>query len=206
MHLTRKESSTKLPIERKGTKYIARASSHIDNSVPVVIAVRDMLNLAKTANEVKKIIQQKILKINGRPVKDYRESILLFNIFEAGKTYELSILPTKKFFFKETKNRDSRLCKVVSKRLIKKGLTQLNLHDGSNVITKDKISVGDSVYLDFQGKIKKHMSIAKDKEAFIFSGRYAGQQVKITDLDDKKVKVKINGGAAELEQSCMVAI
>ena len=206
MHLTRSDAIKALPIPRKGTKYVARASSHLHDSVPVVIAVRDMLKLARTANEVKKMIQQKILKINGRSVKDYRESILLFNIFEADKTYELSILPTKKFFFKESGKKESRLCKVVGKSIVRKGLTQINLHDGSNILTKDKINVGDSVYLDFNGKIKKHITLDKDKEAFVFSGKYAGQQIKITDVEGNKIKVKMKGDTAELEESCMAVV
>jgi len=206
MHQTRKSASTKLPIERKGAKYIARASSNIKNSVPVVIAVRDMLKLARTAKEVRKMIQNKLLKINGRLVKDYRESIQLFNILEADKTYELSILPTKKFIFVPITYKDLRLCKVVNKRLSKKGIFQLNLHDGSNVLTKDKINVNDAVYLDFTGKIKKHSILAKDKEAFIISGKYAGEKAKITHFENKKVSVKFKGGTAVLNAEAVAVL
>lgn len=206
MHLTRKESSTKLPIERKGTKYIARATSHINNSVPVVIAVRDMLKLARTAKEVKKMIQHKLLKINGKPVNDYRQSILLFNILEADKVYELSLLPTKKFVFVPSKAKNERLCKVTNKRLVSKGAVQLNLHDGSSVLTKEKINVGDSVYLGFDGKIKKHVALSKDKEAFVFSGKYTGQKVKVSDVKDGKVSVKVSGGSVQLDKSSVAAL
>lgn len=206
MHQTRESSATKLPIERKGTKYIARASSHLDDSVPVVIAIRDMLKLARTAKEVKKMIQDKILKLNGRPVREYRESVMLFNILEADKAYELSLLPTKKFTFIESKSKNQRLCKVMNKRLVSKGLFQLNLHDGSNVITKEKINVGDSVYLDFSGAIKKHIPISKDKEAMIISGRYTGNTLKIQDIKDGKVIIKINGGTAEIDKSAVMVL
>lgn len=205
MHKTRKSSTTKLPIQRKGTKYIARASSHIQNSVPVVIAVRDMLKLAKTANEVKEMIKKKILKINGRAVKDYRQSILLFNILEADKAYELSILPTKKFVFVPTKHKDQRICKVTNKRLVSSGLIQLNLHDGTNLITKEKVNVEDTVYLDFNNKIKKHVPLEKGKDVFIFSGKYAGQSAKVADLEGKSVSLKINGETATLTVDAVIA-
>jgi len=206
MHQTRKSSSTKLPIERKGTKYIARARSNISNSVPVVIAVRDMLKLAKTAKEARKMIKEKLLKINGRVVKDYRESIQLFNILEADKFYELSILPTKKFFFRPVQSKGERLCKVLNKRIVKKGLTQINLHDGTNILTKDKINTGDSVYLGFDSKIKKSASLLKDKNVFIFSGKYSGQNAKIIDKKDGIVKVILKEGTAELQESCLIAL
>lgn len=206
MHQTRKESTTKLPIQRKGTKYIARAASHLNNAVPVVIAVRDMLKLARTAKEVKKMIQGKILKINGRAVKDYRESIKLFNIFEAGKVYELSLLPTKKFALLEVKGRNMRVCKVINKRLVSKGIFQLNLHDGSNVLTKEKIAVGDSLYLDFEGKIKKHIPLAKGKEVFIFSGKHLGNKATVDNLEDKKIIINLDGGTAEISNSSVIAL
>jgi len=190
MHQARQSVTTKIPIERKGTKYIVRSSSHLDNSVPLLIAVRDILGLAKTAREVKHMIQTRLLKINGRLVEDFKESIKLFNILEADKTYVLSLLPTKKFVFEETKDSDTRLVKVINKRLVSKGLFQLNLHDGSNILTKDKINVGDSLILDFSSKIKKHIQIDKGKEVFVFSGKYAGHKGKVESISDSSITIK----------------
>ena len=59
MHLTRAQASNKIPIPRKGSKYVARPLMNLKDSVPVVIAVRDMLKLARTAKEVKKMIINK---------------------------------------------------------------------------------------------------------------------------------------------------
>lgn len=205
MYLKRQRATIKLPIERKGTKYIARAFSHIDNSVPLVIAVRDMLKLAKTTGEVKKMINQKMLKINGRIVKDYRESILLYNLLEAGKIYVLTLLPTGKFTFKEARNKDARLCKVIGKTLLKNNKIQLNLHDGSNIISNEKIPIGDSVYLDLSGKIKKHVPLEKGKEVKIISGKYSGLDAKIDSIEGKKVSLIINEKTAILEKNMIIA-
>lgn len=206
MHLTRKSSTIKLPIERKGTKYIARASSHLSNSVPVVIAVRDMLKLAKTAKEVREMIKNKLLKLNFKHVKDYRESVRLFNILEADKLYELLVLPTKKFAFVPAKNKDQRLCKVTNKTLLGKSIIQLNLHDGTNVLSKEKIKVEDSVYLDKNNKIKSHISIEKGKKVFVFSGRYAGNMATISEISGKIVSIKLDGGSAEISVRSVIAL
>ena len=192
MHLKRQRAATKLPIPRKGTAFIARALSHTENSVPVVIAVRDMLKLARTAGEVKKMIKEKLLKINGLPVKDYRESINLFNLFEADKNYILTLLPTGKFIFEESKD-NLRLCKVINKKLLKNNTVQINLHDGSNLISKDKISVGDSIYLDLQGKIKKHVKLEEGRWAIIIFGKYTGLKGKINSTEGKMVWILIEG-------------
>lgn len=206
MHQTRKQASKKLPITKKGTQYIARASSHLQDSAPVVIAVRDMLKLARNAKEVKEMIKQKTLKINGKAVKDYRESIRLFNLFEADKPYVLSLLPTGKYVFEATKSKE-RLCKVVNKRLVSDNKVQLNLHDGSNVITKDKVNTQDSVYLDLSGKISKHVVFDKGKSCIIISGKYIGSKGKIESLKDGKANVKLDDNVeAELPPSGVIVI
>jgi small subunit ribosomal protein S4e len=206
MHQTRQESSTKLPIPRKGTKYIARASSHSYDSVPVVIALRDMLNLAKTSKEVEKMIKQKLLKLNGKLVEDLHESIKLFDILEADKSYVLKLLPTRKFFFEESPKASERLCKVMGKKLLKDNKIQLNLHDGSNIIADNKIKIGDSLYLDFSGKMKKHVSLEKGKAVFILTGRYVGLEGKIAEISGKKIIVKFKENEATLPLDSIIVL
>lgn len=205
MYQSRQAASTKLPIHRKGTKYVASALSDRKNSVPVVIAVRDMLKLSRTKKEVKKMIQSKLFKINGKLVKDYRDSIKIFNLFEAGKVYVLSLLPTGKFVFEEASNSKTRLCKVINKKLIKNSQVQLNLHDGTNILTKEKIKVGDSVYLDLEGKMGKHVPLEKGKDAFIISGKYLGLSGKISSVKENKVLVKLKEKEVELPSGNVVA-
>lgn len=192
MHQKRQRTTTKLPIPRKGSKFIVRALSDPNNSVPITIALRDMLKLAQNKNEVKKMIHNKLLKINGRSVKDYRESIGLFSVLEAGKTYILTISPRKKFVLEEAKQKDTRMCKVTGKKLYKNGRIQLNLQDGTNVLAKEKISIGDTVYLDFSNKIKKHVPFEKGKKAFIISGKYTGRSGKVESVEGKEVGLKLD--------------
>lgn len=198
MHQTRQQTTKRLPIKRKGTKYVVRALSHPDESVPVLIAVRDMLGLAKTKKEVKKMITQKLLKLNGRDVRDYRESIKLFNVFHAGKDYILKLSPVRKFFLEETKDSKERLCKVIGKKILGKNEIQLNLHDGTNILADKSINIGDSLYLDISNKIRKHLSLEKGREAFIFSGKYSGQSGKIENVSEKQVLIKLKKGSAIL--------
>src|SRR5262249_50742257 len=146
----------KIPLPRKGKKYVVRGVGHFAIGVPVLIAVRDMLHLANTTREVKHMIHEKLIKINGKLVRDIKETIKLFNILEVGKSFKLSILPTGRFTFEETKA-NMALYKVTNRKMVKDKKIQLNLHDGTNILLpeKEKISVGDSLELDFQRKLKK---------------------------------------------------
>lgn len=206
MHQTRQSVTTKLPIPRKGTKYVARAKTHVMNSVPVLIAVRDMLKLAQNLKEVKSLINQKLLKINGRSVRDYRESITLFSLFEADKLYKLTLLSTGKFAFEDANIKEGRLCKVLNKHLLSQGRIQLNLHDGTNVISKDKIATQDSVYLDLEGNIKKHVSLEKGKEVFTLSGRHRGDTGKVVSIAGNLATISYEGGSVVLKKSAIVAL
>jgi len=208
MYQTRQAASIKLPIKRKGTKYVAKALSHVRDSVPVVIAVRDMLKLARTAREVKKMIKEKMLKINGRPSKDYRESICLFNIFEADKIYRLSIMRTGKFIFEEMKKNENRLCRITGKRLVSGGKIQLNFHDGTSVLTEKKeIGTGGSVYIDQKGKIASHIPFEKGREVFVIKGKHQGLSGSIESIEKKKIIIKFQGGkTADLRKDTLFVI
>ena len=132
MHQTRNEVIRALPLPRKGTKYVACALRHNSSCVSVVVAIRDMLKLANTSNEVKGMVHNKALKINGKPAKDLHDPINLFSIFNADKTYKLNILPTGRFVFEETKD-NTKTLKIVSKTAVNKDSFQYGLHDGTNI-------------------------------------------------------------------------
>ena len=71
--------------------------------------------------------------------------------------------------------------------------TQLNLNDGSNVLSDKPIQINDTLYLDFQGKITKHVSVEKGKHCMIISGKYIGKNGKIENVENGKVSLKIEG-------------
>ncbi len=206
MHQSRQEATTRLPIQRKGKTYVARASSDLENSIPVVIAIRDILGLAKSKKEVKSMINQKIIKINGKEVVDFHESLKLFNLLEAGKTYVLKLSPTRKFFLEEVKDGKERLCKVIGKKVLRNKKMQINLHDGTNLIGDKKIKIGDSLYLDLSGKIKNHVPLEKGREVFVTGGRYEGQSGKISEVQEKKILIKFKEGSSLLDLDSIIVL
>jgi small subunit ribosomal protein S4e len=173
----------------------------------VLIAIRDMLHLASSAREVKAMIHHKTLKHNGRLVRDMHESIALFGQLEADKNYRLSLLPAGKFTFKELKKQEDKLCKVIGKRLVAAGKTQLNLHDGTNVVAREKkdalIAIGDSLHLDENNKVKTHLALEKGREVFITGGKHLGVTAKVAAVANGRVTVIYEGGQATLAKSAV---
>ena len=121
------------------------------------------------------------------------------------KSYRLSILPTNKFFFEETKDTDKRMCKVIGKRLFNGGKIQASLHDGSSVIVKNDIAVDDTLYLDNAQKIVKHVALKAGVTAFVISGRYVGKQGKVSAVENKKVTLKVDDKEVTLPSSNVIA-
>jgi small subunit ribosomal protein S4e len=205
MHQTRSEVIKALPLARKGTKYIVRASRHSTTSVPLLVAVRDMLKLANTSKEVKGMIHNKKLKINGKPALHLSDPISLFGSITADKTYLLTILPTGRFNFVETKD-TSRKLRITGKRVVRDGKTQYSLHDGTSVISDKNYNTGDTLILTHDNKISKHLGLDKGKEVFAISGSYIGREGKVQNLEGKKITIKFDKEEVVLDKSHVIVI
>ena len=55
------------------------------------------------------------------------------------------------------------------------------------------MSVGDTVVIDFENKIKKHVAIEKGKKVSVFFGSNVGRQGIISDADGQNVTVNLDG-------------
>jgi len=205
MHQTRSEIIRALPLARKGTKYIARALRNNSNSVPLVVAIRDMLKLAGTSKEVNGMVHNKKIRINGKPAKTVNDPICLFSILSADKDYILKILPTGRFEFTDTKDKDRKL-KIIGKKSVKEGALQYSLHDGTNIVSDKAFSVGDTLVLSHENKVVKHIKLITGADVFAVSGTYIGNIGKIENISAKKIAVKFDNGEAVLNSAQIMAI
>jgi len=205
MHIVRAASGMHLPIPRKGTKYIAVAANHQHTGITVVAAVRDILGLAKTSKEVQHMVTQRLLKVNGKVVKDIHLGIRLGNVLEADKKYVLKVLPTGRFGFAETK-KDMRLGKVVGKKVLPGNKIQIHLHDGTCFNGTKTIAIGDSVTLDLNGKVKDTIKLEKGKRVLILSGSKIGKEGKVVALENSTVQIQFEEGITTLEKSKVMVI
>lgn len=205
MHLTRAQITKRVPIARKGTRYIARPLSHPNTAVSVLSAVRDILKLARTAREVKEMIKQKQIKINGRIVYDYHAPVHMLGILDADKRYILTILPTNRFSLEETKEK-TRIAKIINKKTLNGGQVQLNMHEGTNVVTKSKANVGDSVELDMDNKIVNVLPLGKGKKALLIYGRNVGVKGTIKEVEGKMLILEINGQQVKASREQVIVL
>lgn len=111
--------------------------------LPIAYVVRDILGYASTVREVKQILNAGSIKIDGRPRMDYRYPVGVMDVVEITplKAY-YRILPhpvTKLALHSIPKDEaEFKLCRVENKSTQRKGVTQLNLHDGRSMLLKQK--------------------------------------------------------------------
>ncbi|MFH1631159.1 MAG: 30S ribosomal protein S4e [Candidatus Aenigmatarchaeota archaeon] len=143
------------PIERKSDTYVVvPKGGAIRSTLPVCIAVRDMLRYADNVRELKSMINRKIIRVDGKLVKDYSNYISIMGILTIG-TENFRLLPTKKGYglFSPENDVDKKLLKIVNKTVLRGNKIQLNFHDGRNlIIEKDSYKTGDVVVFDLNSK------------------------------------------------------
>jgi ribosomal protein S4E len=185
-HIKRQNMGKFWPVSRKGTKYVAVASHNQKNSISLVIVMRNILNLVKTKKELKKAINEKLIKINNKEIRDVNYPLGLFDVLSVGgKNYRAGLSANKKMIFEEVKDVKNKTVKIIGKKILGKDKIQLNLMDGRNVLSKEKAKVGDSAVISFDGKLEKIIKMEKGKIGFVFEGKHAGHKGKIENIVER---------------------
>ncbi len=179
------------PIKRKGQKFVVRPtpSKKYMTSIPLSLVFKTMLKSCKTMKEVKNILQDKEVFLNGRRQKNPRSLLGLMDVLsvpESKEYYRLIINKNKKLQIIKISDKEAqfKLCKVIGKTFLKKGVVQLNLSDGRNInVKKDKFVVGDSLLIELpKQKIKEHYKFEKGSYAYLVKGKHIGAQGTVQDI------------------------
>lgn len=205
-HLKREKSPKNWPIERKGTAYLVRPRYNLENGVPILIIVRDMLKLAKDRKEVKHAMNSKQIMLNHRPVLDDKDCVQMFDVItilpakESGhseKSYRLVIGKNKKFNLQEVSNSQAghKISKIINKKTLRGNKTQINFSDGRNFLSDIKCKVGDSGLVNLKAKkLDKIFPLKEGEKAMVYAGKHAGEQGKIAEIDKENNRVKLEIG------------
>lgn len=185
-YLKRNKIGNFWPIPRKGTKYLAVASHNQNESIPLSVILRDILRLVKNKKELKRALNEKQVLINNKQIKETNYPVCLFDILTIGKkNYKAILSENKKMIFREIENKDSetKIYKILNKKKLGEDKIQLNLTQGKNILSNEKIEVGDSVILNLKdNKIIKKIPLEKGRTAFAIKGKHAGKSGKILEI------------------------
>jgi|TARA_Y100001949_G_C15964728_1_gene321006 small subunit ribosomal protein S4e len=152
----------------------------LEGSVPLVIVLRDYLHVCDTAREARRILGGGKVLLDQRVVRDPKRGVGLMDVISlpAVKTNFRCLLDHHgRLHFSEIKATAAKwkLLRVEGKTTLRGGKTQLNLHDGSNLLSDEDVSTGDVLQLTLPGlDVKKILKFSKGAPALVTGGAHVG--------------------------------
>jgi small subunit ribosomal protein S4e len=192
-HLKRLAAPRAWSIQRKKYVWVTRprAGPHpLERSIPLLILLRDFLHHANTAREAKKIIAKGEILVDCKKVKDHKRPVGLMDTISIPKLQEyyrmlldakgklrLVKIPLEKASWK--------LVRIENKTTVRGGRTQLNLHDGRNILLENpKYKTGDTLKIELPSqKILEHYPLEKNSLGLVIGGKHSGKIAKIISYE-----------------------
>ncbi len=181
------------PLERKTAKWamkIPPGPYRKEYSMPLAMVLRDLLKLCDTAREARLIVGSGSVLVDNSIVREPKfpvgimssisiPSMGLNKIMLVDRRCKLSLAEI------DAQNAQTKLCKIEEKTSIKKGKTQLNLHDGRCIVHEidEGDKVGDTLKIELPGqKIVKRYPLKEGSFALVTGGKHVGQVSKIVGV------------------------
>ena len=189
MKLKRISSPGTWMVKRKHGKWITDPVSGFkrSESLPLTHVLQE-LGVCKTAREVKKLVSERKVLVDGRKVKSHKQGVGLFDVVSliGEKTaWRLVYSSSQKLSFIECKDADKIILRVENKKLLTKSKGfQLNLSGGFNIVsTKKNISPGDSVLVSIPDlKIVEHFKSSKGSLVYVVGGAHKGSLARVMGI------------------------
>jgi len=184
-HLSRLAMPKTWKIKRKGIKYVTRplpGAHSFKQGLPLSVLLRDVLKLARTTKEAKNILHNQEVLIDGTRVKENKHIVGFMDIItvpKIKKSFRIIFSKKGKLVALEIKPDEAKFkpCKLVGKKIVRKGKMQLNLYDGKNILAdKKEAKVGDTIVLEIPSKkVKDVLKLEKGSTVYLTGGKHIGE-------------------------------
>jgi len=206
--LKRKPAPRFWPIHRKEAVWIVRPSSgphSLEKCLPLSIVLRDILKVAETRKEAKKIITQGKVYVDGkvRRKDDFPVGLMdVISMPDLNKFYR--VLPSHKGLFLNPISKEEasfKLLRVEDRTIVKNGSSQIALHDGTNMLVKAEAPENPEVVYETFATLKlglpekqvlDQLKTKKGNIAVITGGKNIGKQGKIVEIEKTEAKKRRN--------------
>ena len=188
-HLKRLAIPRSWPLPRKTTVWVTRqrAGAHsLERSMPLNIIVRDVLGMARSTREVKRILHQGLVKVDGRIVRDTRRGVGLMDVLTLGEENFRCVFDTNgRLRYRMISDDEAKwkVCRIEGKSTVRGGMTQVHLHDGRNILVEDasEHKTGDSLKISLpEQEILEHIKFGEGTRCMLVGGVHVGKLVDVT--------------------------
>jgi len=190
-HIKRIAAPKSWPIKRKTTKWVIRptAGPHkLENSMPLGIFIKELLGYANNTKETKYILNKEKVLVNGIVRKDQKFPAGILDVLTIeGENYRIVINKNGKLVPVKISAAESKIYpkKIINKKVLKGKKIQINFADGTNLISNEKYSAGDTVIFS-ENKLKDHLKFEKGSIVYILGGKQVGQVGVVKDILEQK--------------------
>jgi small subunit ribosomal protein S4e len=183
------------PLPRKTSIWVTKAApgAHtLELCMPVVVVIRDILGYAKSTREVRHILYNNLVSIDGRICKDSRRGVGFMDVLTLGEENYRCIVDQKgilRYRQISKKEAETKVCRINGKTTVKGGKTQLHLHDGRNILTDDagEYNTGDSLVLALPSQeIKEHIRFSDGIKCYLTGGAHVGEFAEVSEYIVKR--------------------
>ena len=196
-HLKRLASPEYWPLHRKEHPWAPKPNPGphpSSNCLPLEVIVRDELGLARNRREVSKIVSGGKVKVDGRGRLERNHPAGLMDVVEfsdANLAYRMLPLKGKGLGLVKISKEEAKfkLCKILRKDTVPKGLVQYGTHDGRNLTfpatdpQSSEFSTNDTLRISIPTqRVLNHMKFEKGNYALVTAGRNMGKIGKIVEL------------------------
>jgi len=207
--LKRKPAPRFWPIHRKEFLWAVKPSSgphSLENCLPLSLVLRDILGVAKTRKEAKRIISQGKVYVDAKVRRKDTFPVGLMDVISIPDLNKFfRIMPSHKGLFLNPISKEEtsfKLCRVEDKITVKNGCAQIALHDGSNILIKvaDPKNPQAVTYETFdilklslpEKQVIDHLKTKEGNLAVITGGKNIGKQGRIVEIEKTEAKKRRN--------------
>lgn len=184
-HLKAQNAPKTWPIKRKNVKFTTKPNPGAHPkalSMPINLVFKNLIRLASTNKEVKKILHDQEILVDGKRRKDYRYPVGLMDVLsipKVNKHYRILINSLNKLYAQEIDKKEAsiKISKLTGKTIIKGGIVQLKTLDGRTIkVKKDEYQTSDSLLITIpEQEIKSTLKLEAGSTIILYKGKYVGK-------------------------------
>jgi small subunit ribosomal protein S4e len=181
-------------ISKKSNKWITSTRPGPHNrlqSIPLAVVLRDMLGVVDNRAEAKRVLSEGNILVDGVARKDLRFPVGLMDVISIplnNAEYRILLDGKGRLVLNKLENMGAnKLCRIENKTVIKGGIVQMNLNDGTNLNGSNDYNTKDSIILSLPDKeIVKHIKYEVGNLAMIVGGSHSGEIGTIKEINKVK--------------------
>lgn len=178
-------------------------------SIPLGFAMKDLIGIAKNSKEMKFLLNNSKVIVDGKARKERNFTLGLFDVIElkeSKKAYRMLLDTNGRLVAKEIPESERfKLCRIKSKKTVKGGKASISTHDGRTfVFDSTKLKPGDSVRIKLpEGKIEKELELSEGSRVLLLSGRHVGRTATVSAITPgslrKDILLTLKQGSEEFQ-------